>query len=574
MKTLKNIFNVLFACVAVIGFWSCDDEVEYTPAEAPTNAQVYFASGLASTVNLSSAENSFTLKVLRATTGTAATVNLSVTDGTNGKLSIPSSVSFDATSNSTDLVIGYNAADFTYDEFAEVSIAIEENSTTPYGIANYTFNVGIPAPWISLGMATYRDDLVTTFWATGNPVYQVEIQENQEVPGLYRLVNPFGANYPYNDPGDWDTTQDYYLEINAQDPEGVYIPLCQMGTDWGYGFWKVWSMANYYMVRQGKSLDEVKAAGYCGTLKDGMITFPAGSLLFGMTNYNDGANYTSNGSGQFLVAMPGVVLADYSAELAYIGLFTGVDGSVQAVAEATLGADVEEAKLVVVSSSESVDATANAIAAGSIESVSISATGEVKIPLPTNATSGKYNIVLVTYGGGQVQKVATATFQYTSAIEETWTEVSTGNYSYSLLYDEPVTEAATLYQSNLDSKRFKIAPWGNECELIFTYDTESGEIYVQECEFGEEYGSYGMISAVDYAIYTEADTPTSYYENGVFNLGLVYFVSAGYIGYGYETFTLDTATLSAASRSVATPVSFSNTKTKLPMIYKPQVFNH
>ena len=564
MKILKNIFYVLFACAAVT-LWSCDDEVEYTPAEAPTNAQVYFRSGLASTVNLSSAESSFTLEVLRAATGSAATVNLSVTDGTNGKLSIPSSVSFDASSNSASLVIGYNAADFTYDEFAEVSIAIEESSATPYGIATYTFSVGIPAPWASLGMATYRDDLVTTFWATGNPVYQVEIQENLENPGIYRLVNPFGANYPYNDPGDWDTTQDYYLEINAQDPEGVYIPLCQMGTDWGYGYWKIWSFANYYMVRQDKTLEEVKAAGYCGTFKDGMITFPANTLLFGMTDYNDGSYYGSNGSGQFLIAMPGVVLADYSGEVAYTGLFNAVDGSIAAVAEATLGADVEEGLLAVVSASESVDATAVAMAAGSIETVSISASGEVKVPMPANAASGKYNIVLVTVGGGKAQKVAYATFKYTSAVEETWTEVSTGNYEYSLLYEEPFTEGATLYKSDLDATRYKIAPWGNESELIFTYNQETGEIYVQECELGEEYGSYGMISAIDYSIYTEQGSATSYYENGVFKLALVYYVSAGYLGYGFETFTLDGAAAETASRSASAGVWGMGNKTKFPM---------
>lgn len=417
MKTLKNIFSVLFACIAMTTLWSCDDEVEYTPAEVPNNAQVYFPSGLASTLNLSSSATSFTLDVLRATTGTAATVNLSVTDGTNGKLSIPSSVSFDASSNVATLTIGYNSADFPYDEFSEVSISIEEGSTTPYGISTYTFTVGIPAPWVSLGMATYRDDLVTTFWATGNPVYQVEIQENQEYPGLYRLVNPFGANYPFNDPGDWDTSKDYYLEINAQDPEAVYIAESQMGTDWGYGFWKIWSLANYYMVRQNKTLEEVKAAGYCGTLSDGVITFPAGGLLFGMTNYNEGGYYNSNGSGQFLIAMPGVVLADYSAELTYTGLFTGADGSIAAIAEATLGADVEEALLAIVSASESVDATANAIAAGSIESVSIDASSEVKVPMPENAASGEYNIVLVTFAGNEMKEVSSATFQYTAISE-------------------------------------------------------------------------------------------------------------------------------------------------------------
>ncbi len=50
------------------------------------------------------------------------------------------------------------------------------------------------------------------------PTYMVEVEESMTQPGLYRLVNPYGAAFPYNEPGDYDADNNYYLTINAVDP--------------------------------------------------------------------------------------------------------------------------------------------------------------------------------------------------------------------------------------------------------------------------------------------------------------------------------------------------------------------
>ncbi len=406
MKTIKNILGILLTGAILLGFTSCgEEEAEYTPAEAPTNAQVYFASNLASTVNLTSSATSFTVDLHRQMTSTAATVALSVTDGT-GKLSIPSSVEFASGAATATLTIGYNPADFTYDEFSEVSISIAETDATPYGVSTYTFKVGMPAPWVSLGMATYREDFVTTLFGVENVSYKVEIQENQEKPGLYRLVNPYGAAYPYNEPGDFDESKNYYMEINAQDPDGVYITQTVTGTDWGYGNMIMWSMANYYMVRQGATVEDMKAAGYCGTLKDGVITFPKESLLFGMADYNDGGLYPANANGAFMVAFPGVVIADYSATIEYAGLFTDASDANAAVVKVTLGEDVESAK-VAMAATKDVDAIVAAILDGSLESVEVVDSGFVSLPVEE---AGKYTAVAISFGAGKPQKIASTTF--------------------------------------------------------------------------------------------------------------------------------------------------------------------
>lgn len=131
----------------------------------------------------------------------------------------------------------------------------------------------------TLGWVEYTDAFITGF---GMPPYtwEVEIQEDSANPGIYRLVNPYtNENSPYVD----YAVSNGYMLINAQDPEGVYLELAPMGIliNKSYGEMYTWSMAANYL-EGGNSLEDIKAAGWCGTLEDGMITFPMQSLLLVM----------------------------------------------------------------------------------------------------------------------------------------------------------------------------------------------------------------------------------------------------------------------------------------------------
>lgn len=160
-----------------------------------------------------------------------------------------------------------------------------------------------PEKFKSLGTGLYTEDfLFGLFNGLENVTYEVEIEESEDNPGKYRLVNPYGAAYPFNAEGDYDASQDYYMVIDAQDPASVYIPLQGVGCDWGYGEWEVYSLAAYYLDN-GKTAEEVKAAGYFGTLADGVITFPESSLL--ITSSGLGGYYTGNTAGAFKVVLPG-----------------------------------------------------------------------------------------------------------------------------------------------------------------------------------------------------------------------------------------------------------------------------
>ena len=159
-------------------------------------------------------------------------------------------------------------------------------------------------PWKSLGYALYTDDIVAPlFEGTECLTYQVEVLENKETPGLYRIMNPYGAAFPYNEEGGYDTSKDYFIEIDATDPEAVWIPgIYDTGCNWGYGNFSVSSFA-YNYVAGGYTLEEVKDAGYCGVLADNVITFPVKTLMVSMAEYKDGQFMYANKNGMFKLDM-------------------------------------------------------------------------------------------------------------------------------------------------------------------------------------------------------------------------------------------------------------------------------
>ena len=411
MKKIKNILGVILVLAGMTAMFSCqDDAPDYIAAEKIDSEQVYFPSTISSNVALSSLENSFDIIIARVKTDNAITVPLTIT-GNDGLYNIPSSVTFAQGESKATLKITYDAAEIGFDNFSDLSIKIGDEYTSVYGKSEYLFTIGVPSPWESLGEATYADDYVSTWFGVDNDEYKVEIQENLLQPGLFRLVNPYGAAYPYNEPGDWDDSQDWYFEINAVDPTAVFINLQEVGMDWGYGMFSFGSIAALRMS-QGKTLEEVKEDGLTGTFENGVITFPAGQLLAKMADYNDGGMYPANGSGAFVVVMPGVIRADYSIDVNYIGRFINLDDASYVVAEVELGEDVANAKIALVADDSEIllDDIVEGIDDGSIEAMDVSASGNYNISCDED---GDYILVAVSYNeDGELQEVDTDSFEY------------------------------------------------------------------------------------------------------------------------------------------------------------------
>lgn len=563
-----NKIYLAFAAVFALVLASCSSDYEYTSAEQLQNAQVYFSNDLATSMNLSVDKNIITIPVNRVNTDDALTVDIvSSVEGTN-YYDIPAQVDFAQGANMANLVISYNPSEIEYNDFSTITLKIaEESYTTPYGVSSYSVKVGIPAPWKTLGKALYREDLVTTFYGVGNIEWEVEIQENELYPGLYRLVYPYDGKYEYNDPGDWDDSKTYYLEINATNPDAVKIEAQQLGMDWGDGMFIVWSFADYY----GKRGDDATASAHYGCLKDGIITFPAGSLLISMADYNDGGFYTSNTNGMFRIVLPGFAAKDYSAEVEYSGIFTNAAGEPSVVASLTLGNDATNVKAVVVKADANANAVADAIVAGEIEAETVEAGN---ITLPIGELTGDLQIVVVVIDDNAAQTIASTKFEYYGGGASPWKSIGTGYYTddfvVSVFGNAPYTYEVEIEESNDVPGLYRILnaytpvaqafgeEGGNAHILIHAEDQDGVYILKQPIGMDLGYGDMsieseagGYVAAYDFNTVKEK-LPTVFgtLKDGVITLpvlqtdkgknyqGVLYMGTDGYYGGGNGAFSL------------------------------------
>lgn len=204
----------------------------------------------------------------------------------------------------------------------------EEGAVKTISASPFEYYGGAASPWQSIGIGLYTEDFVGSIFGVDPVTYEVEIEANNDTPGLYRMLYPYDGKFPYNEAGDWDASATYNVEVNAEDPEGVYILPQSIGIDWGYGPMAIASMGGYYLAG-GNSFDDVKAAGYLGTLVDGVITLPVlettGSdgnpIQFQGITYMGTNGYYGGGNGAFKLVLPEAVSSEARARAAKANTF-------------------------------------------------------------------------------------------------------------------------------------------------------------------------------------------------------------------------------------------------------------
>ena len=173
-------------------------------------------------------------------------------------------------------------------------------------------------PWQSIGQGTFTDDILSSLYGLEPVTYSVEIMENQSKPGLYRVMKPYANDvYPYAKTFAGIDGDSYYIEIDATDPEGVFIPTNDICVFEGekYSFC---SVGAYYMENEGYDFTTMKGAGYLGRLTDGLITFPAigrGGIYQGVVLLN-GSAYTCGSNGKIEIRLPSAAASNNEKRLA------------------------------------------------------------------------------------------------------------------------------------------------------------------------------------------------------------------------------------------------------------------
>lgn len=159
----------------------------------------------------------------------------------------------------------------------------DEGVLTEQNVAYTTFDFAVTAEtWKPLGTGLYTDYMAASMYQGGVAVtYEVEIEESEKNPGIYRIINPYDPSiYPLSASLEYSYTPSNII-INASDPDAVYIQMQSIGVyDQQYGDTYILSNGGGY-IDAGNPFDIVKQAGLIkGTLKNGVISFEPNELLF------------------------------------------------------------------------------------------------------------------------------------------------------------------------------------------------------------------------------------------------------------------------------------------------------
>ena len=431
MKAIKKLLYFLAVAGTTMFASSCTDDLEYTPAGQPSGQQVYFAVDLAETINLEENSSSVTIPVSRVVTDEAASFSIFATEE-SGLFTIPSTVNFAAGESTANLVITYTYSALTQDQAYSCTLTIgDTENTSPYGMTSYEFSLIAPAPWTSLGEGTLTDDVITAAFDIENQVFTVEIQESDNTPGMYRIVDPYIDNRYSLRASESGSSSNYscYLVIDCTNPDAVTIAKQNMGilgTDLG----------DFQMESTSP-----------GTLVNGVITFPQNGLVLTFSKYP--GDFPANGSGLFKVVLPGASdVAAPAVTVAYKGSFIdAASNKSNAVFDFTLNETATSYKFAVVEGNiakneAALTETAGKIVDGSLESTEGTASGSVLYPL---AVSGTFTVVAVPFNAeGDAGAAAAAAFIYSADGAPDIVQVQTGNYTVHVTdakdgYDCPLT---------------------------------------------------------------------------------------------------------------------------------------
>ncbi len=231
-----------------------------------------------------------------------------------------------------------------------------------YGLSRRVIKVGIPETWHDYGKnedgtdktpntgLLFDDYIAPIYGSTPGMSAPVVVEESDSRAGYFRLVNPFSAEnvvtFIGGVPADMTfASGDTYLEVDARDPENVFISGQSTGMNIE-GIGELWI---------GMATNE---KGKIGVLKDGIITFPPSTWTEPclIVASSDGQGLTiANESGLFKIVLPGTSLTDYSVAVSFLGTQASEDNAItQAILNFALGADVANYRFAIVEGNEAI----------------------------------------------------------------------------------------------------------------------------------------------------------------------------------------------------------------------------
>lgn len=376
---MKKLFKSYIAlAVLALGFSACTEEVEYTPAEAPTNAQVYFSNTNGAQIDIAQDAKSFDIAVSRAEAGAAASIDVYVTADSlaNTVFDFPATVEFaDSAVSAVYTVNVKEGVELEYSVFHNITLSFDETLTTPYGNGSYSFAVGVPAPW-----SEWEE-------TSGTFNFSLYVSGAYEIPVLYRehMLDETKAQFLLGFTA-IGAKEDVLVDVNTE------TGACQVGVHYfldssNYGPVYLADMP-HYPLQPGISYDNYPCTfdAEKGLLSLNLIYFISEALG------SSASGYFANGVET--LQLDGYYVPDYSLNMEYRGNYVDNNGTNNAVISTTKGVDVAKYLMTVISADEDANAAVQGMLKGEVACDTLTEAGFYAYPI---TASGNYKALAITF---------------------------------------------------------------------------------------------------------------------------------------------------------------------------------
>ena len=527
---MKRYIFIITAALFGFAFASCTDEVTYEPGPQAEGIQYYFSKDEASAVTITPTTTSIDLTVYRVETSGATTVNIGVSDPSGlitSQTSIP--VSFNSGSNKATLSIPLDNTKLAYGVGYPVTFTIPDN-TTPYGVATTKVTYTYPIPLSSLGKGTLTEDY---YWGgSSNP----EILQSDIDPNVFHIKGALK--------GISGNSEDLVIEICR--PGNTYNGVAITKSDLIYyepcnsGYHHSTYDADIYLLHPSNftaGKDEAywsfnRVVEYQANGLPAIVTLGPYYYMYGVGGWN-GSQAES-----ITIVFPGVVIKDYTVEATYAGMFTDPDGNVFGEASVAFGSDVANGVAVLVpgDGAAAEEAGVALIEAGDESAVEFNGSS-IRLPLPADAATGKYTIVVASMDGGEVQEVSSATFFYQAGSVEIDWDWLVGNWEgLDVSGGDPYPMTVTKKD---ETTAIFHGIWGTEGDMEGVVDFDAKTVtFKGPIDLGELYGGRLMVAHAGEDGYDDGEFVATLSPAGITVTGMGYYLVGGsYDGYDFGTDT-------------------------------------